>query len=99
MRYYPIFLDLRGQRCVVVGGGRVAERKVKGLLRAGAEVQLVSPTLTPRLALLAAKRESALPRDPTRKETSTGLAWFSPLPTTRKRSRRCGKMQKPPAPW
>ncbi len=60
MRYYPIFLDLRGQRCVVVGGGRVAERKVKGLLRVGAEVHLVSPTVTPRLALLAAKKKVGL---------------------------------------
>jgi precorrin-2 dehydrogenase/sirohydrochlorin ferrochelatase len=55
MRYYPIFLDLRGQRCLVVGGGKVAERKVRALLRAGAAVHVISPDLTPRLALLAAK--------------------------------------------
>lgn len=56
MRYYPIFLDLRGRRCVVVGGGRVAERKVQALLRARAAVQVISPDLTPRLAELAAKK-------------------------------------------
>ena len=55
MRYYPIFLDLRGRRCAVVGGGRVAERKVRTLLRAGASVHVISPALTPRLALLAAR--------------------------------------------
>ena len=55
MRYYPIFLDLRGRRCAVVGGGRVAERKVHALLRAGASVHVISPALTPRLALLAAR--------------------------------------------
>ncbi len=60
MRYYPIFLDLRGRRCVVVGGGRVAERKVRSLLRAGAAVHVISPDLTPRLALLAAKKKVAL---------------------------------------
>ena len=57
MRYYPIFLDVRGRRCVVVGGGSVAERKVRSLLRAGARVHVVSPAVTPRLALLAARKK------------------------------------------
>jgi precorrin-2 dehydrogenase/sirohydrochlorin ferrochelatase len=52
-RYYPIFLNLRGRRCVVIGGGKVAERKVRGLLRAQADVRVVSPELTARLAQLA----------------------------------------------
>ena len=56
MRYYPIFVDLRGRRCAVVGGGRVAERKVRALLRAGASVHVISPAVTPRLALLAARK-------------------------------------------
>lgn len=50
--YYPAFLDVRGRRCLVVGGGVVAERKVMGLLDAGARVRVVSPTLTPALAAL-----------------------------------------------
>jgi precorrin-2 dehydrogenase/sirohydrochlorin ferrochelatase len=57
MRYYPIFLDLRGRHCAVVGGGRVAERKVRALLRAGASVHVISPAVTPRLALLAARKK------------------------------------------
>ncbi len=60
MRYYPIFLDLRGRRCAVVGGGPVAERKVKALLRAGASVHVISPAVTPRLALLAARKKILL---------------------------------------
>ncbi len=52
--YYPAFLDLRGRRCLVVGGGAVAERKVMGLLDVGARVRAVSPTLTPALDALAA---------------------------------------------
>jgi precorrin-2 dehydrogenase/sirohydrochlorin ferrochelatase len=51
--YYPAFLDLRGRRCLVVGGGAVAERKVTGLLDAGARVRVVSPALTPALTALA----------------------------------------------
>lgn len=50
--YYPAFLDLKGKKAVVVGGGKVAERKVAALLKAGAEVTVVSPSLTPRLERL-----------------------------------------------
>lgn len=54
MGFYPVFLALDRRRCVVVGGGPVAERRVDGLLAAGATVTVVSPTLTAALAALAA---------------------------------------------
>ncbi len=53
MAYLPIFLDLTGRRCVVVGGGEVAARKAASLLEAGAEVVVVSPSLVDALAHLA----------------------------------------------
>lgn len=53
---YPIFLDLRGVKCLVVGGGPVAARKVVGLRRAGAEVFVNSPEITPQLRALALKK-------------------------------------------
>ncbi|NOX25616.1 MAG: bifunctional precorrin-2 dehydrogenase/sirohydrochlorin ferrochelatase [Deltaproteobacteria bacterium] len=46
MKYYPVFLRIKARLCLVVGGGRVAERKVKGLLECGAKVVVVSPELT-----------------------------------------------------
>lgn len=49
MAYYPVFLELAGRSCLVVGGGAVAERKVEGLLGVGAWVMVVSPLLTERL--------------------------------------------------
>lgn len=52
MRYYPLNLNIEGQKCVVIGGGRVAERKVNALLAFGAEVQVVSPDLTEGLQRL-----------------------------------------------
>lgn len=51
-KYYPAFIELEGRRCVVVGGGRIAERKVMDLLEAGAHVIVVSPTLTDGLQRL-----------------------------------------------
>ncbi|MCL4459954.1 MAG: bifunctional precorrin-2 dehydrogenase/sirohydrochlorin ferrochelatase [Chloroflexi bacterium] len=53
--WYPIYLNLKQKRCVVVGGGGVAERKVNALLSCGAEVTVISPTLSPGLQELAAK--------------------------------------------
>jgi precorrin-2 dehydrogenase/sirohydrochlorin ferrochelatase len=57
MRYFPVFLDLQEKSCVVVGGGRVAERKVKSLLKAGARVKVVSPDLTGALARLKSREK------------------------------------------
>ncbi len=44
--YYPVFLDLRGRKVVVIGGGRVAARKVRGLVEAGARVTVIAPEVT-----------------------------------------------------
>jgi len=53
MTYYPIYLNLRGKRALVIGGGPVAERKVASLLDSGASILVVSPQATERLAALA----------------------------------------------
>jgi precorrin-2 dehydrogenase/sirohydrochlorin ferrochelatase len=53
---YPMMVNLTARRCLVVGGGRVAERKVTRLLECGAQVEVVSPTATPHLAASAASR-------------------------------------------
>ncbi len=46
---YPLFMDVSGRRCVVVGGGGVASRKARGLLESGARVVVVSPEVTPEI--------------------------------------------------
>ena len=49
MRYYPIFLKVENQPCLVVGGGEVGARKVETLLRCRASVGVVSPEVVPWL--------------------------------------------------
>ena len=46
MGYYPIFLEMKDRRCVVIGGGAVAERRVEGLVAVGANVTVISPAIT-----------------------------------------------------
>ncbi len=48
-QYYPMFVSLEKRVCLVVGGGPVGERKVRGLLQYGAAIRLVAEELTPWL--------------------------------------------------
>ena len=48
-QYYPIFIDLKAQPVLVVGGGVVALRKVQTLMQHGALVYIVSPQIVPEL--------------------------------------------------
>ena len=50
MSYFPIFLKLKNRRCLVLGGGVVAERKIAGLLEVGAAVTVISPDVTETIA-------------------------------------------------
>ena len=61
--YYPVYIEMRGQPCVVVGGGKIAEGKVDGLLAVQAQVKIVSPELTPQLqSLVAENKITYIPR-------------------------------------
>jgi precorrin-2 dehydrogenase/sirohydrochlorin ferrochelatase len=55
--YYPVYIQLRDQPCVAVGGGKIAEGKVDGLLAAEAKVTVISPDLTPHLHALAHQKQ------------------------------------------
>ncbi len=50
--YYPVSLDISGRRCVVVGGGQVALRKVGALLAGGADIEVISTDPCPELTEL-----------------------------------------------
>jgi precorrin-2 dehydrogenase/sirohydrochlorin ferrochelatase len=70
--YYPVFLNISGRKCVVVGGGQVALRKVRGLLECGADVRVVSPDLCAELDRLAEDGEITVLRGPYRKDVLEG---------------------------
>jgi uroporphyrin-III C-methyltransferase/precorrin-2 dehydrogenase/sirohydrochlorin ferrochelatase len=59
MDHFPVFLDLKGRRCLVVGGGEAASVKAAMLWRAGAEVAVAAPALGPSLAV-AVRRGQAI---------------------------------------
>lgn len=60
MSYYPIFVDLKDQGVLVVGGGEVAERKIKNLLTHSCRIYVSSPDLTSYLKALVDRGEVLL---------------------------------------
>lgn len=57
MRYLPLFVDVRGRSCLLVGAGDVAARKLELLLAAGAQVTIVAPKIGTRARELAANAQ------------------------------------------
>jgi precorrin-2 dehydrogenase / sirohydrochlorin ferrochelatase len=72
--YFAAFLDLRGRRCLVVGGGEIGERKARTLLQSGAQVTVVSPAVTRGLAALATVGRIVERRRPFRRSDLRGCA-------------------------
>ncbi|WP_372453608.1 uroporphyrinogen-III C-methyltransferase [Pseudonocardia abyssalis] len=68
-------LVLAGRRVVVVGGGTVAQRRIAGLLTAGADVLVVSPEVTPAVEGMATARELTWEARPYRDGDLDG-AWY-----------------------
>jgi len=62
MKYYPVNLNINKRRCLVVGGGKVATRKVKTLLACGAKVTVVSPEVCAAIGDMAASGRITLVR-------------------------------------
>jgi precorrin-2 dehydrogenase/sirohydrochlorin ferrochelatase len=73
MRYYPVNLDIKGRRCLVVGGGRVGARKVDTLVQCGAVVTVVSPTVSPAVMQMAADKTIAMKQRPYRASDVEGM--------------------------
>ncbi|HET6221300.1 MAG TPA: NAD(P)-dependent oxidoreductase, partial [Dongiaceae bacterium] len=63
MNYFPVFFDLRGRSALVVGGDEPAARRIRLLLKAGADVTVVAPRVNDEIAgLIDAGKVSAIRR-------------------------------------
>lgn len=54
VRYFPINIDLQGRNCVIIGGGKVAARKIDSLLKAGARLKVIAPDIDESITKIAA---------------------------------------------
>ena len=50
---YPLFLNLKGRSCLIVGGNELAEAKIQNIMDAGAKIQVIAPVVTPQIAAWA----------------------------------------------
>lgn len=57
MIYYPVYLDLKNRRCVLIGGGTVGYRKAVKLIEAGADLIIISPELCQELTVLLCNKK------------------------------------------
>jgi len=69
---YPVSLEVRNRRCLVVGGGGVALRKVQGLVEAGARVTVVAPEVVNPMSTMAERGEITLERRSYDGDATTG---------------------------
>lgn len=69
---YPINLNLENRKCLVIGGGKVAERKILRLVDANADITVISPVITEKLAELAEQKRISWINDVYRKGATKG---------------------------
>ncbi|MGW7299792.1 uroporphyrinogen-III C-methyltransferase [Streptomyces sp. NPDC054829] len=77
---YPVGLRLTGRRVVVLGGGHVAQRRLPALIAAGADIHLVSPTVTPSVQAMAEAGEFTWHQRPY-EEGDLADAWYALIAT------------------
>ena len=82
MKTYPIFALIEDRPCLVVGGGAVGERKVQDLRLAGAQVTVLSRSLTPALEELAEAGQIRYLQEDFSPDQFGAWSWCWPPPTT-----------------
>ena len=89
---YPVNLVVAGRRCVVVGAGRIAARKIDALLAAGADVHVVAPEVGAEVRAWAERGRLTARRAPVlARPTSTTPGWPPPPPACPPSTGRCSR--------
>lgn len=71
--YFPMFIDLTGKKILVAGGGRIALRRVRTLLKFGADIHVTAPVLCEEMELLEKQRKITADRRDYRPEDINGM--------------------------
>jgi len=97
-KVFPVGLIAEGRDCLVVGGGKVATRKVGLLLDAKSDVTVVSPKASPEIRELAEHKRSNTSSATSQKPTSKTASLFSRRPTKSRKqtSHQTGPAEKHP---
>ncbi|MCX7923579.1 MAG: bifunctional precorrin-2 dehydrogenase/sirohydrochlorin ferrochelatase [Clostridia bacterium] len=67
MPVFPLFINLKNKKCIVIGGGNVAERKIEALLEFNADITVISPKITTKLNEMHKEQRFTLIREEYRK--------------------------------
>ncbi len=95
LRHYPVYLDLVDQPVLVVGAGKVALRKAKGLVEAGAQVTVVAPSMLAAFSRLPVR----LVRRRFRASDLSGVRLVFAATDDRRTNRRIGALAKARGLW
>lgn len=60
MKYFPLFHRIENQRCLIVGGGKVASRRARALVAAGARIDVIAPKVLDGLKALVQQCDGQL---------------------------------------
>lgn len=70
--FYPVFLNIKDKKCVIVGGGKVSYRKIKVILNCGANIIVISPEFNKKILRIAKDESIKLVNRPYRKSDING---------------------------
>ena len=76
MDYFPVFVKLKNQKCLVIGAGEIAARKIDLLARAGANITVIANKISHHVSNIEHSCHLTVLQKPLRKQMSSALSWL-----------------------